>query len=130
MSAPILYDRIGANYAAYRMPDTRIEQYISTALGTSQSVVNVGAGTGSYEPLHCDVVAVELSRQMIAQRPVGAPPVVQGRVELLPFSDAAFDASLAVLTLQHWQDWKRGVSEMMRVAKHNIAILTWDPAHE
>src|SRR5687768_7000526 len=122
MSAPILYDRIGENYSAYRIPDARIAQHISTALGTSQSVVNVGAGTGSYEPILRDVVAVELSRQMIMQRPAGAPPVVQGRVELLPFSDAAFDASLAVLTLHHWQDWKRGVSEMMRVANHNIAV--------
>jgi SAM-dependent methyltransferase len=95
------------------------------ALGDSVSVVNVGAGAGSYEPPDRDVIAVEPSDVMIAQRPPGSAPVVRARAEQLPFADGAFDAAMAVLTLHHWGDLEAGVAEMLRVARR-VVVLTWD----
>ena len=122
-----LYDEIGRGYSDYRRPDPRVAAAIRDALGDAESVVNVGAGTGSYEPAHCEVVAVEPSIGMIRQRPVGAAPAVQAAAEELPFGDGAFDAALAVLTLHHWTDRARGLAELARVARKRVAILTWDP---
>lgn len=123
------YDAIGEQYGQHRVPDARIAARIADALGSAQTVLNVGAGTGSYEPNDRRVLAVEPSQTMIAQRPEGVAPVVQGRAEDLPFADGAFDAAMAVLTVHHWSDWQRGIGELTRVA-NSAVILTWDPAHE
>ena len=122
------YDEIGVTYATTRRPDPRIERQIAEALGDARSVVNVGAGVGSYEPRDRDVVAVEPSAVMIAQRPPDAAPAVQAPAEALPFPDRSFDAALAVLTMHHWSDWRAGVAELRRVARERIVMLTFDPA--
>ena len=103
MSARFEYDRIGAGYTARRRPDPRIAHQIATALGAASSLLNVGAGPGSYEPADRRVVAVEPSLGMIAQRE-GAAAVVRGGAEALPFAARRFDAALAV---HHWSDWRR-----------------------
>ena len=118
-----LYDGIGIGYGGRRRPDARIESRVHAALGGARTVVNVGAGTGSYEPAGC--VAVEPSRVMIDQRPPGAAPAVQARAEQLPFADGAFDAAMAVLTTHHWTDPQRGLAEMRRVSRRQV-VLTWD----
>jgi SAM-dependent methyltransferase len=96
-------------------------------LGDAQSVVNVGAGTGSYEPRDRFVVAVEPSMAMIAQRPSGAAPVVRAVAEALPFTDKLFTAALAILTIHHWSEKSQGLHELCRVAKARVVILTFDP---
>src|SRR3954468_15344774 len=108
------YDAIGRSYAATRRPDPRIAARIEAALGDARSVVNVGAGTGSYEPRDREVLAVETSAVMRAQRPPGAARAVGGGAEPLPLADGAVDAAMAVLTLHHWGDWRAGVAEMRR----------------
>ena len=120
-----LYDRIGRTYAETRRPDPRIDAAIRRALGGATSVVNVGAGAGSYEPPQT-VLAVEPSAVMIAQRPAGLAPAVQAAAEAIPLEDGAVDAALAVLTIHHWPDLERGFAEMRRVARR-IVVLTWDP---
>lgn len=124
---PTPYDAIGRGYATRRRPDPRIAAAIQAALGNAGSVVNVGAGAGSYEPADRSVVAVEPSWQMIGQRPPGAAPVLQAAAEALPFGDAAFDAALAVLTLHHWRDRAAGLAELRRVARRRVVIVNWDP---
>jgi SAM-dependent methyltransferase len=123
------YDRIGRTYTATRRPDPRIAARIVAALGDARTVVNVGAGTGSYEPSDREVTAVEPSAVMIAQRPPGAAPVVQAAAEALPFADASFDAAMAVLTLHHWSDWRAGCRELRRVARERVVVLSWDPGY-
>jgi len=123
---PARYDTIGRKYAGYRRPDPHIEAQIHAALGNARTVLNVGAGTGSYEPADRTVVAVEPSPVMITQRPPDAAPVVLGRAETLPFADAAFDVVLAVLTVHHWDDVAAGLRELRRVAPRQV-VLTWDP---
>jgi SAM-dependent methyltransferase len=120
------YDEIGVGYARTRRPDPRIARRILDALGDARSVVNVGAGAGSYEPDDRRVVAVEPARTMIRQRPAGAAPVVQGRAERLPLGDGAVDGALAVLTVHHWGDPARGLAELRRVAAARAVVLTWD----
>jgi SAM-dependent methyltransferase len=121
-----LYDAIGHGYAAHRRPDARLAARIRAALGDVASVVNVGAGAGSYEPDDVPVVAVEPSRAMIAQRRSRAR-VVQARAEQLPFADGAFDAALAVLTVHHWRDRAVAFAECARVARCRVVVVTWDP---
>src|ERR1700733_7736297 len=99
---PATYDQIGKLYSRYRKPDPRITAQIEAALGDSVSVLNVGAGTGSYEPNDRTVVAVEPSEVMITQRRPGSAPAVRSVAESLPFASGTFDAVLAVLTLHHW----------------------------
>lgn len=96
------------------------------ALGDARTVVNVGAGTGSYEPLDHQVTAVEPSEAMIAQRAPGAAPAIQAAAEDLPFADNSFDAAMAILTLHHWSDLAAGLAEMMRVARRRVLIVTFD----
>jgi Methyltransferase domain len=120
------YDRIGTTYATTRRPDPRIRAAIWSALGDAQTVVNVGAGSGSYEPPQT-VLAVEPSAVMIAQRPPEAAPAVQASAEAIPLADDAVDAALAALTNHHWLDQERGFAEMRRVARR-VVVLTWDPA--
>jgi SAM-dependent methyltransferase len=121
------YDRIGGTYTSTRRPDPRIAAAIGRGLGDAQVMVNVGAGAGAYEPADRAVVAVEPSWQMIQQRAAGAAPAVQALAEALPFPDKMFDAALAVLTLHHWTDWRRGLEEMRRVA-HRLVLFTVEPA--
>ena len=122
------YDRIGIGYAQLRRPDPRVGAAIVGALGDAQTVLNVGAGAGSYEPEGRQVTALEPSIEMIRQRGPDAAPVVQGRAEQLPFADGSFDVAMAVLTVHHWWDKARGLREMRRVARGRIAILTYEPA--
>jgi SAM-dependent methyltransferase len=118
------YDTIGRGYTRTRRSDPRIFAQIVEALGNAATVVNVGAGTGSYEPVDRAVVAVERSIEMIRQRPTHAAPVVQGDATNLPFADDSFDAALAVLTIHHWPDPETGLAEMKRVAPRRIVIST------
>jgi SAM-dependent methyltransferase len=123
-----LYDHIGQSYNALRRPDPRIAQRIVRALGEAHCVANIGAGAGSYEPRDREVIAVEPSMTMIRQRPIGRRLAVQAVAEHLPFKDASVDATLAILTIHHWQDWHRGLEEVGRICRGPIVILTWDPA--
>lgn len=123
------YDTIGVNYADLRRPDPRIEARIRAALGSAQSILNVGAGSGSYEPSGRQVTAVEPSMEMIRQRTQSSGPAIQGHAEDLPFDDDAFDASMAVLTVHHWSDKAKGFGEMRRVTRGPVVILTFDPDH-
>jgi SAM-dependent methyltransferase len=125
MSGTQLYDTIGATYTVTRRTDPRIAAAIWTALGDARTVLNVGAGTGSYEPPDRDVTAVEPSALMRAQRPAGAAPCLAAAAESLPFEDQCFDAAMAVSTIHHWQDPIAGLREMRRVARH-VVVFTHD----
>jgi SAM-dependent methyltransferase len=122
------YDAIGRTYTATRGTDPRIAARIWAALGDARTIVNVGAGTGSYEPADRDVTAVEPSAVMIAQRPPDAAPAVQASAEALPFADASFDAAMAIITLHHWSDWRAGCAELRRVARDRVVVFSWDPS--
>jgi SAM-dependent methyltransferase len=122
------YDRTGHGYAEVRRADPRIAARVEAALGDARSVVNVGAGTGSYEPARREVTAVEPSELMISQRPPGAAPAVRASAEDLPFDDDSFDAAMAMITVHHWRDLGAGVGEMKRVARERVVILSFDPA--
>ncbi|MCB2049702.1 MAG: class I SAM-dependent methyltransferase [Novosphingobium sp.] len=126
-SGPATYDRIGVDYSAQRRADPRIAAQIHAALGAASTVLNVGAGTGNYEPVDRQVTALEPSAEMIRQRPAHSAPVVQGHAENLPFGDSSFDASMAVLTVHHWTDKLKGLREMRRVTTGPIVIFTFDP---
>jgi SAM-dependent methyltransferase len=127
-----VYDGLGQGfalaegYALRRRPDPRIASAIVSALADARTVVNVGAGTGSYEPKDRIVQAVEPSEQMISQRPGDAAPCVRGSAESLPFGVGTYDAAMAVLTIHHWSDWRLGLREMRRVARRRIVLLTID----
>ena len=122
-----LYDRIGRSYRTTRRPDPRIAAMILDALGDARSVVNVGAGAGAYEPTEREVLAVEPSPTMIAQRPPSAAPAIRASAERLPLEDASFDATLAVNTVHHWTDVRAGLRELRRVARERIVIFLRDP---
>ena len=121
-----LYDTIGGGYARIRKADPRIAESILRALGDNDSIVNVGAGAGSYEPLDKCVVAVEPSMTMIAQRPAGSAPVVQASAVSLPFKNDSFDAGLAVLSVHHWPDQEQGLRELRRGSRDRVVVMTWD----
>jgi len=123
------YDIIGINYAQLRKPDRRIARVIENALGSAQTILNVGAGTGSYEPADRSVTAVEPSREMIAKRGPAAAKAILASAGDLPFEDKSFDASMAILTIHHWPDKQAGLREMRRVTRGRIALLTFDPSH-
>lgn len=123
-----LYDTIGKGYQDLRRPDPRIGAAVRRGLADAPTVVNVGAGAGSYEPADRPVVAVEPSRTMLRQRPSGAAPAVQASAGSLPFRDGAFGAALALLTVHHWPDRRAGLRELRRVARGRVVLLTWDPA--
>ena len=122
-----LYDKIGRSYASYRRPDPRIAAAIHAALGDAANVVNVGAGTGSYEPSDRNVIAVEPSETMIRQRPASAARCLQGSADAIPLATASHDAAMAILSIHHWPDRERGLAEMARVARKRIVLLTWVP---
>lgn len=121
------YDRIGIGYSEGRRPDRRIAAQVEAALGDARTVLNVGAGAGSYEPLDREVTAVEPSAEMIAQRPPGAAPVVQASAEELPFGDGSFDTAMAIVSDHHWSDRAAGLREMRRVARRRVLLLNADP---
>jgi ubiquinone/menaquinone biosynthesis C-methylase UbiE len=125
MSAPT-YNRMGLNYTDFRQPEPRIEAALWAALGDARSVVNVGAGAGSYEPPDREVVAVEPSPVMIAQRPPNAAPALEGIAESLPLDDKSVDAAMGVLTIHHWPNLEAGLAEMRRVSRRRIVLLTLD----
>lgn len=120
------YDRIGIGYRAIRGTDPVLAARIWAALGDARTVLNVGAGTGSYEPADRWVLAVEPSAVMIAQRSPDAAPVIQATAEDLPLADQTVDAAMAILTLHHWPNLEAGLRELTRVARHTIVIVTVD----
>jgi SAM-dependent methyltransferase len=120
------YDTIGRAYALHRRPDPRIATQIEAALGDAATIVDVGAGTGSYEPGDRKVVAVEPSAVMAAQRAPGAAPVLRAKAEHIPLRDGACDAAMAIFTIHHWDDIVGGLHEMARVAQ-TVVVLTFDP---
>jgi len=121
------YDQIGKTYRETRKQDPRIARLIELALGDARSVLNVGAGTGSYEPSDREVLAVEPSETMIRQRPEGAAPALQASAEALPLQDKSFDAALAVNTMHHWQDVRAGLRELRRVTRSRVVIFHRNP---
>src|SRR5205807_5140244 len=125
MSSGQLYDTIGATYTVTRRTEPRIGARVWAALGDARTVLNVGAGTGSYEPPDRDVTAVEPSAVMRAQRPAGAAPCLAASAESLPFEDQSFDAAMAFATVHHWQDPIAGLREMQRVARR-LVVFTCD----
>ena len=129
MSSVQLYDTIGATYTVTRRTEPRIAEQIWAALGDARTVLNVGAGTGSYEPADRHVLAVEPSALMRAKRPPGAAPCLAGYAEHLPFDDQSFDGAMAVCTVHHWKDPIAGLREMRRVARRVVVFLfeTGDP---
>src|SRR6266700_382669 len=125
MSSGQLYDSIGATYTVTRRTEPRVAARVWAALGDARTVLNVGAGTGSYEPPGRDVIAVEPSALMRAQRPAGAAPCVAAAAESLPFEDQSFDAAMAFATVHHWQDPIAGLREMRRVARR-VVVFTFE----
>ncbi|MFJ3901694.1 class I SAM-dependent methyltransferase [Streptomyces sp. NPDC090025] len=121
------YGTIGSGYSAYRRPDGRIARFIARALGDSRTVLNVGAGAGSYENVGGAVTAVEPSASMRAQRPDGLQPAVDAVAENLPFADGSFDASMTLFSVHQWSDVEAGLREMRRVTSGPVVILTCDP---
>ena len=126
MSEQPLYDRIGVGYATRRRPDPRWTSAVRTAIGDARSVLNVGAGTGSYEPPDLDVVALDPSTTMLRQRARDAAPCVAASAEAIPFRDERFDVSTCLLTIHHWTDWRLGLRDVQRVTRRRIVILTAD----
>jgi SAM-dependent methyltransferase len=119
-----LYDTYGQTYGATRRADPRLAAQVAAALADASSVVNIGAGTGSYEPPQT-VVAIEPSLTMLAQRPGGAAPALQATAEHLPLRDHCADAAMAILTIHHWSDLAAGIAEMRRIAARRLVFLTW-----
>jgi SAM-dependent methyltransferase len=121
------YDRIGQGYARFRKPDPRIAARVTSALDDARTVLNVGAGTGSYEPTDRVVVAVEPSAAMVKQRPSDAAPCIRAAAEHLPLFDQSFDAAIGILTIHHWSDPVGGLRELIRVAPR-VVLLAYEPS--
>lgn len=126
MPTPPRYDTIGHHYSQKRQEDPTIRDRIHAALGHARTVVNVGAGAGSYEPRDCHVIAIEPSDVMAAQRPPELAPAIRASAGDLPLRDKSVDAAMAILSLHHWDDWKKGLSELRRVARGPVILLTYD----
>lgn len=126
MAPAVDYEQHGAGYARHRQADPRIAARIRAALGDARTVVNVGAGAGSYEPRDRWVLAVEPSATMRGQRPAGAAPALDARAEALPFDDDSFDGAMACVTIHHWEPPGAGLAELRRVARGPVVILTFD----
>ncbi len=120
------YETGGAGYAQHRQPDRRIEARVHAALGASRTVINVGAGAGSYEPTDRAVTAIEPAAAMRSQRPAHLPPAVDAVAEHLPFPDGHFDAAMATVTIHQWSDADLGLRELRRVSRGPVVILTFD----
>src|SRR5580693_3254155 len=120
------YDRHGRTYSEHRRPDPRIAERIHAALGGARTVLNVGAGTGSYEPADRWVLAVEPSATMRAQRPPDAAPAIAAQAESLPLDDGAVDAAMACVTIHHWHPVEAGLAELRRVSRGPVVIFTFE----
>jgi SAM-dependent methyltransferase len=121
------YGRIGRGYASYRQPEPAIAAQIEAALGAAGTILNVGAGAGSYEPRGRNVIAVEPSAAMRAQRPANLAVAIDATAENLPFPDKSFDAAMATFTVHQWQDLAAGLREMRRVTRGPVIVLSCDP---
>jgi len=128
MGAVVDYEKHGLTYAQHRRPDPRIAAHIHQALGDARTVLNVGAGTGSYEPADRWVLAVEPSATMRSQRSTSAAPALDARADSLPFDDNTFDAAMACVTIHHWQPREAGLAELRRVARGPVVVFTFDLA--
>jgi SAM-dependent methyltransferase len=126
VTPPVDYERHGRTYARHRRPDPRIAARIHAALGEARTVLNVGAGAGSYEPRDRWVLAVEPSATMRAQRPLDAAPALAASAEALPFDDDAFDAAMACVTIHHWDSPWAGLAELRRVARGPVVVFTFE----
>jgi SAM-dependent methyltransferase len=126
VTARVDYERHGRTYSRHRRPDRRITSRIDAALGDARTVLNVGAGTGSYEPADRWVLAVEPSATMRAQRPDGAAPAIAARAEALPFDDDAVDGAMACVTIHHWEPAAAGLAELRRVARGPVVVFTFE----
>ena len=124
------YDALGDTYSGHRRPDPVIQSHIETELGDARTVLNVGAGTGSYEPVDRHVVAIEPSIVMRRQRSPSHSPALIGTADSIPFDDLSFDAAMAVLTIHHWPNLTQGLREVRRVTKGSVVIMTFDPDAE
>lgn len=125
---PFDYDAARISYSRQRREEPAIAARIRDALGAAGTVLNVGAGTGSYEPGDRFVVAVEPSGRMRGQRlELGRTPAVDARAEALPFDDGSFDAVMALVTVHHWPDIEQGLAELSRVARDRVVVMTFDP---
>jgi SAM-dependent methyltransferase len=120
------YEQGGNGYAGVRRADPRIAAHVHRALGDARTVINVGAGAGSYEPVDRHVVAVEPSAAMRAQRPRHLAPALDATAEALPYDDGTFDAAMAMVTVHQWPDLARGLGELRRVARGPVVVLTFD----
>lgn len=123
-----IYNTIGRQYSAKRKPDRRLADLILSPIADLETILNVGAGAGSYEPKGKTLVALDPSWEMISQRPNNAAPCVCGVVESLPFLNNSFEGAMVLLTLHHWHDLDRGLKELKRVISKRLVIHTWDPA--
>src|SRR5688500_3916932 len=121
------YGAIGSQYSRYRQPEPRIAKFIHQAFADAQTVLNVGAGAGSYEPTDKIITAVEPSASMRAQRPEHLPKAIDAVAEKLPFNDKSFDASMATFSVHQWKDLAAGLKEMRRVTRGPVVILTCAP---
>lgn len=122
-----LYDEIGKGYSIGRKTDPKIAHFINQYLHGSESIVNIGAGTGSYEPDRKKLIAVEPSSEMIRQRPKGSHPVQQASAESLPFKNGCFSHAMTILSMHHWENRKQAFSEIKRVVRQRFITLTWNP---
>jgi SAM-dependent methyltransferase len=129
VTARVDYERHGRTYARHRQADPRIAARIHAALGDARTVLNVGAGAGSYEPCDRWVLAVEPSATMRAQRPAGAAPAIDARAEALPLDDGAVDAAMACVTIHHWESSEAGLAELRRVARGPVVVFTFELDH-
>ena len=129
MSPRVDYERHGRTYTRHRHADPRIAAHIHAALGDARTVLNVGAGTGSYEPTDRWVLAVEPSATMRAQRPAAAAPAIAARAEALPLDDGAVDAAMACVTVHHWEPPEAGLAELRRVSRGPVVIFTFELDH-
>jgi len=121
------YDLNGVDYSRVRKTDPQIFNQVLNALGDSKYILNMGAGSGSYEPLDRYVISIEPSYRMRSQRPKNIPPAIMGSSDFIPFDDQTFDASMAMVTIHHWADLHKGLRELRRVTRNQILILTFDP---
>ncbi|HEY2631702.1 MAG TPA: methyltransferase domain-containing protein [Solirubrobacteraceae bacterium] len=126
MSIKVDYEHHGRTYAQHRRPDPRIAARIHAALGDARTVLNVGAGAGSYEPSDRWLLAVEPSATMRAQRPIGCAPALDARAEALPFDDDSFDAAMACVTIHHWSPAAAGLAELRRVSCGPVVVFTFE----
>lgn len=122
------YDKYGNKYSTYRQTDERIAEYIYKQLEDAKTILNVGAGAGSYEPPDKYIIAVEPSSAMREQRmKYQKVPAIIASADQLPFDDNSFDAAMAMITIHHWPDIEKGLQELRRVARQQVIVMTFDP---